>query len=142
MSTSISEIKDALIVELRKNLTLMTLLNDTSLTIEDGNIYRDHVSDIPKELITYPCISIIRIYGGDDTIRVGKDIIIQIDVWSKKGNAESLKILDLVDSIINNKKISYNDIYIAHIQNFYGSDDYETLNYTSHSYNKYRIKAT
>ena len=142
MPVSALEVKKAIVIELRKNTALMTALKDTSATWENGNIYLDHVSDLPQAYRVFPSISITKISDKNDHTWTGKEIILQIDVWTKNGNAKAQEILDQVDLTLNLKQISYNNINIALIVQTDGLDAYQNINYTSHCLNRYKIKVT
>lgn len=137
---SINTVKDALLYKLRANDELMALINDSKDNpVEEGNIYKSWINSVPQELITFPCITIITDGSKENSLMMGEDIYIRIDVWADNTN-KAQQVLDKVHNIINRQRFRYNEIYIALITKKEGSEAYLQSNAKSHAYYRYKLK--
>ena len=139
---SIDTVKDAIINELRKDSELMLLLKDQSLDPIDGNIYKDWISELPQDLITWPCLTIINDGGRENKFQIGENVYLRIDAWSNQGTSRAQKVLDLAHKRINKVQLKYKDIFIASIIKTASNEEYQTENFKSHAYNRYKLQVT
>lgn len=139
-SPQINIIKEAIIYKLRDNAELMALLNDESTDIKNGNIYTTWVSEINSDLMTYPCLTIIKEGGGENDFNIGSRIRLRFDVWTDESCfQDGEKILDLIREIINKESLIYGNIYILQVVETYGTDDYNFINGRGHNYSIYKL---
>jgi hypothetical protein len=132
-------LKDIIIDKLRQSNELMLLLNDTSLTAKEGNIYKKWISAISPEFITFPCLTVTLEGGGENRLRIGEVVRLRIDAWENLEDNYSQKILDLVDEIINKQSFVCGNINILDIIKTYEADDCNFINNKNHSYRIYKI---
>jgi hypothetical protein len=79
------------------------LINNASITalVSSNDIHPKHITAIPE--VSFPCITLCRISGGERSDKLGKDLHYQIDVWTKDGFDELWDIYNLIEIALNKK---------------------------------------